>query len=76
MLTAQMKWARSAITSARDSVPFGVLTIVVCSQSGAVSGIRFWKNDEPPAPFGESLQQHRPIAHLAHHGVADAPRSS
>ena len=31
----------------RDVVPFGVLTIVVSSQSGAFSGTRFWKNDEP-----------------------------
>ena len=44
--------ARSAATSARDVVPFGVLTIVVSSQSGALSGTRFWKNDEPPAPCG------------------------
>ena len=27
-------------------------TIVVSSQSGAESGTRFWKNDGPPAPFG------------------------
>ena len=46
-------WARSAATSARDVVPFGVLTIVVSSQSGASSGTRFWKNDEPPAPWGK-----------------------
>ncbi len=45
-------WARSAATSARDVVPFGVLTMVVSSQSGALSGTRFWKNDEPPAPWG------------------------
>ena len=45
--------ARSAATSARDVVPFGVLTIVVSSQSGASSGTRFWKNDEPPAPCGK-----------------------
>jgi hypothetical protein len=42
----------SAITNARDVVPFGVLTIVVWSQSGASAGTRFWKNDVPPAPFG------------------------
>ena len=29
------------------SVPFGVLTTVVCSQSGAPFGTRFWKNDVP-----------------------------
>ena len=28
-------------------MPFGVLTTVVCSQSGADFGTRFWKNDEP-----------------------------
>ena len=53
MFTAQMKWARSAITKARDVVPLGVETIVVCSHSGAESGIRFWKNDEPEAPLGK-----------------------
>ena len=50
--TAHAMCARSAITSARDVVPFGVLTIVVSSQSGALSGTRFWKNDEPSAPCG------------------------
>ena len=34
-------------------MPLGVETIVVCSQSGAFSGTRFWKNDEPPAPLGK-----------------------
>ena len=34
-------------------MPFGVLTVVVVSQAGALSGIRFWKNDVPPAPFGK-----------------------
>ena len=52
-LTAQTKWARSAMTSARDCVPFGVLTMVVCSQSGALSGIRFWKKFEPADPLGK-----------------------
>ena len=33
-------------------VPLGVLTIVVSSHSGALSGTRFWKNDEPDAPCG------------------------
>ena len=42
----------SAMTSAREVVPLGVETIVVCSHSGADSGIRFWKNDLPAAPFG------------------------
>ena len=40
----------SASTSAREVVPFGVLTIVVCSQSGLDSGTRFWKNELPSAP--------------------------
>ena len=43
----------SATTSAREVVPFGVLTIVVCSHSGAVSGTRFWKNELPSAPCGK-----------------------
>ena len=51
-LTAQARWATSATTSAREGVPFGVCTVVVCSQSGAFAGTRFWKNDGPPAPFG------------------------
>jgi hypothetical protein len=42
----------SAATSARAVVPFGVDTVVVCSQSGAFAGTRFWKNDGPPAPSG------------------------
>ena len=50
--TAHTTCARSATTSARDVVPFGVLTIVVSSHSGALSGTRFWKNDEPDAPCG------------------------
>ena len=33
-------------------VPFGVLTIVVSSHGGADFGMRFWKNDGPPAPSG------------------------
>ncbi len=51
-MTAQATWARSAATSARDGVPLTVLTVVVRSQAGALSGMRFWKNDGPPAPFG------------------------
>src|SRR5918992_4964071 len=43
----------SARTSAREVVPFGVLTIVVCSHSGALSGTRFWKNELPSAPLGK-----------------------
>ena len=52
-MTAHSTWARSAATSANDVVPFGVDTTVVSSQSGRFSGTRFWKNDEPPAPFGK-----------------------
>ena len=52
MLTAQATCARSAATSARDGVPFTVLTVVVSSHAGAESGMRFWKNDGPPAPLG------------------------
>ena len=31
---------------------FGVLMVVVWSHSGTSSGTRFWKNDDPLAPFG------------------------
>ncbi len=72
MLTAHTTWARSAATSARDVVPFGVLTIVVCSQSGADFGTRFWKKFEPLAPFGEALHQRRPAAHRAHQRLGEA----
>ena len=44
--------ATSAATNARDVVPFGVLTTVVSSHSGASSGTRFWKKFDPPTPFG------------------------
>ena len=30
-----------------------LLTIAVSSQSGCLSPTRFWKNDDPPAPFGK-----------------------
>ena len=50
--TAHTTWAMSSITSASDSVPFGVDTTAVASQSGRLSGTRFWKNDFPLAPFG------------------------
>ncbi len=46
-------WARSAATSARDVVPFGVLTTEVSSHPGASCGTRFWKNEDPPTPFGK-----------------------
>ena len=52
MFTAQRTWARSAATSAREVVPLGVLTMLVSSQSGRVSGTRFWKNEGPLAPLG------------------------
>ena len=61
--TAHTTCARSAATSAREVVPFGVLTIVVSSQSGASSGTRFWKNDEPRDAVREPLHQHRPPTH-------------
>ena len=50
--TAHTRWARSSITSALATVPFGVLTIVVVSHSGALSGTRFWKNELPVDPLG------------------------
>ena len=52
-------------------VPFGVLTIVVSSQSGALSGTRFWKNDEPVGAVREPLHEHRPSAHRAHQRFFD-----
>ncbi len=42
----------SAMTSAFDVVPFGVVTTVVWSQLGALPGTRFWKKDFPAAPSG------------------------
>jgi hypothetical protein len=42
MFTAHAMCARSSATSAFDSVPFGVVTIVVRSHSGAFFGTRFW----------------------------------
>ena len=41
------------MTSARDSVPLTVRTVVVVSHSGAPSGMRFWKKLEPCAPLGK-----------------------
>ena len=41
------------MTRAFDVVPLGVLTIVVLSHSGALSGIRFWKNELPVEPLGK-----------------------
>ena len=52
MLTAHTRWATSAATRALDGVPLTVSTIVVCSQSGAFLGTRFWKNVRPAAPSG------------------------
>jgi hypothetical protein len=40
-----------------DVVPLGVLTIVVCSHSGAFSGTRFWKKLVPVAPFGNRCRR-------------------
>ncbi len=53
-------------TRARDVVPLIVLTIVVSSQSGALSGTRFWKNDWPPAPWGKRCMSvgRSPIARM------------
>ena len=42
MLTAHTTCAMSATTRALDVVPFGVDTVVDCSQSGAPAGMRFW----------------------------------
>ena len=35
----------------------GVLTIVVSSHSGTLSGTRFWKNDGPSAPSGKCCKR-------------------
>ena len=43
----------SAMTKAFDGVPYGVRMTVVVSHSGAPAGMRFWKNDLPPAPSGK-----------------------
>jgi len=61
----------SAATRACDVVPFGVDTVVVCSQSGAFLGTRFWKNDGPAGPFREALEQHRPPPHGPHQRLRD-----
>ena len=63
--------ARSAATSARDVVPFGVLTMVVSSHSGALSGTRFWKNDEPVAPCGNRCISTGPAADRPHDRLGD-----
>ena len=66
-LTAHATRAASAATSARDGVPLTVSTVVVCSQSGAPSGTRFWKNDGPPTPFGKRCMStgRPPIARMS-----------
>ncbi len=53
MFTAHTTWAMSSITRASDSVPLGVDTVAVASQSGRLLGTRFWKNELPPAPSGK-----------------------
>ena len=51
--TAHRTWARSAATSASDSVPFGGRDRRGLRAIGrASSGTRFWKNDLPQAPSG------------------------
>jgi hypothetical protein len=51
--TAQATCARSAITSASDVVPLGVLTTAVSSHAVEPRSTRFWKNDVPSAPWGK-----------------------
>ena len=46
--------------------------LVVCSQSGALSGTRFWKNELPARPLGEALHEHRAAAHRPHERLGDA----
>ena len=70
-LTAQTTWARSARTSAREVVPFGVETIAVSSHSGAFSGTRFWKNDDPLGPVRKALHERRPPARAAQERLLD-----
>ena len=52
-------------------MPFGVLTIVVSSQSGASFGTRFWKNDEPVGTVREPLHEGRPSAHRPHQRLGE-----
>ena len=47
-----------------------MVTVVVVSQSGAESGMRFWKNDVPAVPL-ENLYRHRSIRHRPHQRFAD-----
>ena len=51
--TAHTTWARSVRTRASLSVPLGVDTTAVSSQSGCESGTRFWKKDLPFTPLGK-----------------------
>ena len=41
------------MTSAFDGVPLGVRITVVVSHSGALAGMRFWKNELPRVPSGK-----------------------
>ena len=67
IFTAQTTWARSSITRASDVVPFGVVTMVVASQSGRDLGTRFWKKLPPPTPSGKRCMStgRPPMARMA-----------
>ncbi len=71
-MTAHATCATSAATSARDGVPLTVWTVVVSSQSGALDGTRFWKNDGPPAPCGKRCMStgRPPIARMSGSAIA------
>ena len=72
MLTAQAMCARSAATSARDVVPFGVLTIVVSQPVGRASGHALLEERRPVGAVREALHQGRSAAHRAHQRLGDA----
>ena len=54
-LTPQARCAPSATTSSRAVRPLGKLTVALCSHSGALSGMRFWKKNSPVTPSTQRL---------------------
>ena len=61
----------SARTSAREVVPFGVLTIVVCSHSGARLGDALLEERAALGAVREPLHQGRPPARGAQQRLGD-----
>ena len=64
--TAHRKWARSAMTRARDVVPLGVLTMVVVSQSGAFVADPLLEERRAAGAVGEALHEDGAVAHGLH----------